>query len=103
LGALRHGGDGRAVDPFGALGEPAFDAGTRLTNPVSLLPYHRDLCSIEERRVALPAERLAKERARIAVWGYVVSVLKMAWDIEDGTDEGRQWRSGADWVAAMTR
>jgi streptomycin 6-kinase len=103
LNVLRHGGDWRAIDPFGAIGEPAFDAGTLLTNPVSWLPHHRDLRSIQERRVALLAERLGEERARIAAWGFVVGVLKMAWDIEDGTGDGRQWRAATDVLAAMTR
>jgi streptomycin 6-kinase len=66
LNVLRHGGDWRAIDPVGAIGEPALDAGTRLANPVAWLPHHRDLRSIQERRFALLAERLGEKRARIA-------------------------------------
>lgn len=100
---LRDGEGWSAIDPFGAIGEPGFDTGTLLTNPVSWLPDQRDLRSIQERRVALLAERLGEERARIAAWGFVVGVLKMAWDIEDGTGDGRQWRAATDVLAAMTR
>ncbi|WP_439579284.1 aminoglycoside phosphotransferase family protein [Elioraea sp.] len=100
---LRDGDGWRAIDPFGAIGEPAFDTGTLLTNPVSWLPHQRDLAAIQARRVALLAERLGEERGRIAAWGFVVGVLKTAWDIEDGTGDGRQWRAAADVLETMTR
>lgn len=93
----------RAIDPFGARGEPEFDTGTLLSNPVSWLPHRRDLAAIQRRRVALLAERLGAERARIAAWGFVVGVLKMAWDIEDGTGDGRQWRAATEALAPITR
>lgn len=100
---LRDGVGWRAIDPFGATGEPDFDTGTLLTNPVSWLPHQRDLAAIQHRRVVLLAERLGAERARIAAWGFVVGVLKTVWDLEDGTGDGRQWRAAAEVLGAMTR
>lgn len=93
----------RAIDPFGATGEPAFDVGTLLTNPVAWLPFRRDLAAIQARRVALLAERLGEDRARVAGWGFVVGVLKTVWDLEDGTGDGRQWRAATEALAPMTR
>ena len=100
---LRDGDGWRAIDPFGAIGEPEFDAGTLLTNPASWLPHQRDLAAIQHRRVALLAERLGAERVRIAAWGFVVGVLKTVWDLEDGTGDGGQWRTATDLLASMTR
>jgi streptomycin 6-kinase len=100
---LRDGAGWRAIDPFGAVGEPEFDTGTLLTNPVSWLPHRRDLAAIQHRRVAILAERLGAERARVAAWGFVVGVLKTVWDIEDGTGDGRQWRAATELLGAMTR
>jgi streptomycin 6-kinase len=103
LNVLRDGGTWRAIDPFGAVGEPEFDTGTLLTNPVSWLPQQHDLAAIQARRVALLAERLGVERPRIAGWGFVVGVLKMVWDFEDGTGDGRQWRDATEALIPMTR
>ncbi|TQF82021.1 hydroxyurea phosphotransferase [Elioraea sp. Yellowstone] len=103
LNVLRDGDGWRAIDPFGATGEPGFDAGTLLTTPVSWLPFQRDLAAIQVRRVALLAERLGTERGRIAGWGFVVGVLKTVWDIEDGTGDGRHWRAATEALAPMTR
>ncbi len=100
---LADGAGWRAIDPFGATGEPDFDTGTLLTNPVSWLPHQRDLAAIQRRRVTLLAERLGAERARIAGWGFVVGVLKTVWDLEDGTGDGRQWRAATELLGAMTR
>jgi streptomycin 6-kinase len=100
---LSDGAGWRAIDPFGATGEPAFDTGTLLTNPVSWLPRQHDLAAIQRRRVALLAERLGEERARVAAWGFVVGVLKTVWDLEDGTGDGRQWRAATEALVPMTR
>ncbi len=100
---LRDGAGWRAIDPFGAIGEPAFDTGTLLSNPVSWLPHQLDLGAIQHRRVAILAERLGESRGRIAAWGFVVGVLKTVWDIEDGTGDGRQWRAATDVLESMTR
>lgn len=100
---LRDGTGWRAIDPFGAVGEPGFDAGTLLTTPAGWLARRRDLAPLLARRVALLAERLGEDPARIAAWGFVVGVLKTVWDIEDGTGAGRQWRAATEALAAMTR
>lgn len=103
LNVLADGAGWRAIDPFGATGEPAFDTGTLLTNPASWLARQRDLGAVQARRVALLADRLGEQRARIAAWGFVVGVLKMAWDIEDGTGDGSQWRAATDALVPPAR
>lgn len=103
LNVLADGAGWRAIDPFGATGEPAFDTGTLLTNPASWLARQRDLGAVQARRVALLADWLGEQRARIAAWGFVVGVLKMAWDIEDGTGDGSQWRAATDALVPPAR
>ncbi len=107
-GDLHHGnvladGEGwRAVDPVGATGEPAIEAATMLTTPPRWLAGRRDLRELLSRRIAILAERLGEDRARLAAWGFAVAVLKMVWAIEDG-DDPAQWRGAAATLASLLR
>jgi streptomycin 6-kinase len=75
-----------AVDPKGLMGEPAYETGAFLRNPHKRLAALPDARSLLARRIALLAEALEIERARIHGWGLATAVLSACWTFEDGPD-----------------
>lgn len=77
-----------AIDPQGVVGDPAFEVGAWLRNPMPHIPE----TPILARRVAILAEELAFERQRVTAWGVVNAVLSATWSAED---------NGTNWGPAM--
>lgn len=75
-----------ALDPKGLVGEAAYEVGALLRNPGP------QPTSVQARRVAILAETLGLDRARLAGWGFAQAVLSAWWSIED---------HGHGWEAAM--
>jgi streptomycin 6-kinase len=72
-----------AIDPKGVVGEPEFEIGTALRNPVE----RADLFAqpdIVARRLQRFADKLAIDRGRALSWGFAQAVLSAAWTVEDG-------------------
>jgi streptomycin 6-kinase len=76
-----------AIDPKGVVGEPAYDVGALLHNPVELLEEPRP-GGVLERRVEILTEELGLERARVRGWALAQAVLAAYWGLEDG---GQVW------------
>lgn len=73
-----------AVDPKGLIGEPAYEVGALLRNPLPQLlktPAPRRLLA---RRLDILSEELALDRARLRGWGVAQAVLSAVWSVEDG-------------------
>jgi streptomycin 6-kinase len=76
-----------AIDPKGVVGDPAYEVGALLHNPLHLLQIpHPE--RIMARRVDILAEALEIDRARIVGWGAAAAVLSACWSTED---EGHGW------------
>lgn len=71
-----------ALDPKGLIGEPAYEVGALLRNP---LP--QDATTLK-RRVDQLSEELGFDRARVRGWGMAQAVLSGWWSFED---EGHGW------------
>jgi streptomycin 6-kinase len=72
-----------AIDPKGVVGEPEFEIGAALRNPVE----RADLFAqpdIVARRLQRFADKLAIDRGRALSWGFAQAVLSAAWTVEDG-------------------
>jgi streptomycin 6-kinase len=72
-----------AIDPKGLIGEPAFETGSLLRNPLPQIlqvPQPRRLLA---RRINQLADELDMDRVRIRDWGLAQSVLAAWWSIED--------------------
>ncbi len=72
-----------AIDPKGLIGEPAYETGSLLRNPlpeILQVPQPRRLLA---RRIDQLAEELGLDRARVRNWGLAQSVLAAWWSIED--------------------
>ena len=72
-----------AIDPKGLVGEPAYEVGPLLQNPLPQLLEAPDPPAIEARRVRQLAAELGFEPERIAAWGFAQAVLSAWWSIED--------------------
>lgn len=99
-GDLHHGNilrrgktDWVAIDPKGVVGEPAYEAGAWLRNPLPELLQWSNPPQVLARRLAQFAERFGWERERLRMWGMAQAVLSAAWSVED---------HGAGGTAAIT-
>ncbi len=81
-----------SLDPKGIVGEPAYEVGALLRNPLPALLRSGNPKRTLARRVDLLAERLGFDRARLLAWGAAQAVLSAWWHIED---------HGSGWEPAM--
>lgn len=82
-----------AIDPKGLVGEPAYDTGSWLHNPLPDLLQRPQPGRILARRIDQFVEEPGFERARIRGWGLSQAVLAYWWTIED---------FGEGWQDALT-
>lgn len=79
-----------AIDPKGLTGEPAYDTGAWLRNPLPELLNRPHPQAVLARRIVLFAETLTLDPARIRAWGMAQAVLSAWWMVED---HGHGWES----------
>ena len=72
-----------AIDPKGVVGEPAYEVGALLRNPLPRLFRSGSARRTLALRVDLLSERLSIDRARLLGWGLAQAVLSAWWTIED--------------------
>jgi streptomycin 6-kinase len=72
-----------ALDPQGVVGEPAYEVGALLRNPMPHLLAMPDFKGVQARRVDQLSEALGFDRERIVGWGVAQAVLSGWWSIED--------------------
>ncbi len=79
-----------AIDPKGLAGEPSYEIGAFLRNPLDLLTWpHWQI--IIRRRLDIFAEMLSMDRQRLLAWSLAQDVLSAWWAYEDlGTVGGMQ-------------
>lgn len=76
------------IDPKGVVGDPGYDLGAFLYNPMPGLLDRPDPGRVVARRVDQLAEGLGMERDRVRGWGIAQSVLSACWSVEGDGD----WR-----------
>lgn len=79
-----------AIDPKGVIGEPAFEVGALLMNPIPDLIHWPDLKAVLRQRLDILEEELGIGLDRLTAWSFVRAVLSAIWSLEDGED----WNSG---------
>jgi streptomycin 6-kinase len=87
-----------AIDPKGIAGDPAYDAGALLRNPVPEVFNWPDLDKIQSRRLDILAEELQIHRWRIQQWAYAQVVLSAWWTFEEEGHFGQEWISFAEQI-----
>lgn len=89
---LAAGGDGgeawRAIDPKGLVGDPAYEVGVMLYNPLPALLHSPDPARVLARRVDGFAAGLGLDGERVRGWGIVRATLAAWW----GAERGRVWQ-----------
>lgn len=75
-----------AIDPKGMLGDPAYDVGPFIRNPLQLLIEHEQAAALVVQRIERFAQRLSLDTRRIAAWCYVQSVIAACWHSQDNSD-----------------
>lgn len=71
-----------AIDPHGAVGDPAYDCAPGLRNPRPVLAAAPDLAGLLRNRVVVLAAALELDEGRIAAWGFAHAVLSEIWQVE---------------------
>ncbi len=77
-----------AIDPKGIIGEPAYEVGAFIRNPMPTLLEQNDAKNIIQRRIMLFAKNFNLDEQRIWDWVYVQTILSACWMIEDDLDPG---------------
>jgi streptomycin 6-kinase len=72
-----------AIDPKGILGEPAYETGAFIRNPIPDIYSAPNLTHLLDRRIRLFAEDLGFDPARIYGWATAQAVLSAWWTFED--------------------
>lgn len=89
-----------AIDPKGLIGEPAYEVGALLRNPLPQLLRFPQPVRVTERRIAQLSEELGLERARVRGWGLAQAALSAWWSIEDEGEPGEFGFAAAEVLAA---
>ncbi len=69
-----------AIDPHGLVGDPGYEVGALLYNPLGAA----DVVPLLPGRVRQLADGLGLPRERVVAWGFVQAVLAEVWAVEDG-------------------
>lgn len=80
-----------AIDPKGVAGDPAYDAGALMRNPVPNVSTWPDLARIQSLRLDILAEELSIKRSRLQEWALAQAVLSAWWSFEDEGQVGQEW------------
>jgi len=82
-----------AIDPKGVMGEPAYETGAMLRNPVAN-PELVAKPDIIDRRARTIGEQLGYPYERVIGWCFGQWVLSVLWAIEDGLPYAPSWLDG---------
>ena len=83
---LKHKDTYVTIDPKGVLGDPAYEVGAFIRNPLKNLTSHPDAGGVISKRVSLFSELLTLDPQRIKDWCFVQAVLGWIWALDDGTN-----------------
>lgn len=80
-----------AIDPQGVVGEPAYEIGAFLRNPIDTLSARPDLDSVMSQRASMLSEAIQVDRDRIVGWGMAQAALAAIWSYEDHGNGWEEW------------
>lgn len=64
-----------AIDPKGLVGEPAYEIGAFLRNPLHRMVQHQSILELTKERLRIISQQLDLPRDRLAGWGFSQAVL----------------------------
>lgn len=87
---LSHGrGYWLAIDPKGVIGDPAYEVGPFICNPMPEILNQRDASSIVSERIKQFSRLLDLPEQRLKQWTFVHAVLAACWTVQDGDNPSR--------------
>ncbi len=92
-----------ALDPKGVVGEPAYEVGALLRNPIPYFLAKPNPAGLLARRVDLLSELLGFDRQRIVAWALAQAVLAAWWSLDDNGEGADAWIACAELFAGMHR
>ncbi len=90
-----------AIDPKGLIGEPAYEIGPLLHNPLPQLLMAPQPGRILARRIDQLSEELGFDRARVRGWGVYQALLASWWNVEDTGKHGEGTLKCAELLSAI--
>ncbi|MBM3893462.1 hypothetical protein FJ365_03630 [Candidatus Dependentiae bacterium] len=79
-----------AIDPHGVIGEPLYEVGAFVRNPVKPLLQQSNLQAIIRKRLTIFSALMNASRQRVAAWSFVQALLAAQWATEENADP-TQW------------
>ena len=89
-----------AIDPKGVIGEPAYEAGALMRNPLNVESWP-NLQQTLARRADILADELGFDRQRILGWSMAQSVLAGWWTYEDSGRYDATWLGIAEALSGL--
>jgi streptomycin 6-kinase len=90
-----------AIDPKGVVGDPAYEAGAWLRNPVTAIQAGDISEVLLARRVDHFVNELSFERSRVIGWAFAQALLAACWSFEDGDKNGDLFLAWADLLSKL--
>ena len=91
-----------AIDPKGLIGEPEYEAGAWLRNPIPFIFEQPDLRTTILRRVDQFVDLLTFDRLRVLRWGFYEAVLSAWWSFEASDPEWARMLTIAQVIASIS-
>lgn len=82
---LHNENDWISIDPKGVIGEPAYEVGAFIRNPIPEIFNNRNAQEIIFKRIEHFSKLLKVERKRLLDWCFVQTILSACWAIEDNS------------------
>ena len=91
-----------AIDPKGVVGEPVYEVGALMRNPLPVASWP-NLRQTLDRRAGILADELGFDRQRILAWSLAQSVLAGWWTYEDSGRYDASWLAIAEALSGLVR
>ncbi len=92
-----------SIDPKGLAGPPVYEVGAWLRNPIPTIATRSDARRVQQRRLALFAERLGFDREQMLDLAVAQAVLSGWWSYEDGEWPNATWLAIAETLDDIRR
>lgn len=100
---LRTANSWKAIDPKGVWGDPAFEVGAFIRNPMPELSTRPDLKSVLANRISSFSTSLKIDKKRIWGWAYSQAVLAAIWSLNEPGAIWQSWFSVASALKEVER
>lgn len=90
-----------AIDPKGMLGDPAFEVGAFIRNPMPELLEKKDLSKLLTNRIHKLSANLEMDHVRVWGWSFAQAALAAVWAYEDKSSDWSKWMQVATTIHGL--